>query len=175
MAASGTLSRTLMSVLSPKSLRCTIVPNASVEEAVERMVHNNVGSLVVMDPEQGSKRRNSGSEHSTSVVVGIVTERDYLKKFRPSTSQLVKDIMTADVQCVTGDTTLADCMELMIEGDFRHVPVLLPTAGENHATEFVGVISMRDVIRELVKEKKSTIEHYRDQINKLANAVGGQR
>ena len=139
-----------MSVLSPKSLRCTVAPTASVEEARERMVEFNVGSLVVMGERQ-QQRAAGGPSSAHSAVVGIFTERDYLRKFRPAASQVVADVMTPDVKTVTGETTLADCMELMIEGDFRHVPVLLPAAGEQRGGdgEFIGVISMRDVSREV--------------------------
>ena len=70
----------------------------------------------------------------------------------------------------------------MIQNDFRHLPVVQPnvaasptdtssTSASNNG-EFIGLVSMRDVVRELVQQKKAENAYLQDQIDKLANAVG---
>ena len=74
----------------------------------------------------------------------------------------------------------------MIENDFRHLPVVQPnniatpptetsasTSTASNDGEFIGLVSMRDVVRELVQQKKAENAYLQDQIDKLANAVGG--
>ena len=79
--------------------------------------------------------------------------------------------------------------QIMIENDFRHLPVVQPnivtptvvetscsssfTSTASNNGEFIGVVSMRDVVRELVQQKKAENAYLQDQIDKLANAVGG--
>jgi CBS domain-containing protein len=62
---------------------------------------------------------------------------------RPST---VSDIMTKHVIAVKESETLADVLQLMMEHDFRHVPVV------NEEKTIVGIISERDLLRTCVTE-----------------------
>ena len=101
---------------------------------VDRMCENNVGSLVVVS--DGSERAHSESYRHNNVsstsssmsvnsstggsasignkVVGIVTERDFLKKMsgRCRETTLVQDIMTPSVKTVSADISIQDCMEV---------------------------------------------------------------
>ena len=61
----------------------------------------------------------------------------------------------------------------MIDGDFRHVPVMTPHM--DGGGEFIGVVSMRDVVRALVSEHKHENNYLKSQLDKLANAVGGMQ
>jgi len=186
---SGFLSKQLLSILNHRSLLCTVSPRQSVSEMVDRMCKNNVGSLVVVTSStnehvdstgrEGSTNSASSSGSSSSMneneVLGIVTERDYLKKMkgRCGHTTLVQDIMTSSVKTVSADCSIADCMEIMIDGDFRHVPVMAPRV--DGGGEFIGVVSMRDVVRALVSEHKNENAYLKNQLDKLANAVGGMR
>ena len=91
--------------------------DASVLEAVELMVEENVGSLVVTD---------SGD------VTGIVTERDYLRRValegRTDAETSVREIMSSPLIVVTPETAIAECMALMTNKRIRHLPVV--DAGE---------------------------------------------
>ena len=175
------LATRLRSILYPKSLLYTITKGSSVRTAVNRMVDNNVGSLVVIE--------NDSSSSSTEIC-GIVTERDYLRKMigKCVDRTSVKDIMTSPVSIVPADVSVADCIQIMIDGDFRHLPVVLPDKNNkkssqnqkadlsgNKKEELIGVVSMRDVVRELVNQNKDEQDYLRSQINKLANAVGSTK
>ncbi len=123
----------------------TIAPAATVFEAVKLMAEKNVGALVVV--EDGK-------------VVGVVTERDYARKValraRSSKDTPVRDVMTADVMYVPPGRTSEECMALMTENRFRHLPVL-------EQGRLVGLVSIGDLVKDVISEQKFIIEqleHY---------------
>jgi CBS domain-containing protein len=64
--------------------------------------------------------------------------------------------MTSDVITTTPDSSVAECMTMMTDNDFRHLPVV-----ENEIV--IGMISIGDLVRTVIKEQQVTIEqleHY---------------
>lgn len=123
----------------------TIGPDASVFEALERMAEHNVGALLVMEGER---------------LAGIVSERDYARKVillaRSSRDLPVRAIMSSPVMYVRLDQTNEECMALMTENRLRHLPVV-----ENG--KLVGLISIGDLVKDIISEQKFIIEqleHY---------------
>jgi len=108
----------------------TIDADATVFEAIKRMVDANVGALLVTE---GGR------------VTGIVTERDYLRRVtlegRTEEETLVREIMTSPLVYVTPDTSVEECMAVMTERRIRHVPVF--TEGR----DLVGIVSIGDVVK----------------------------
>jgi len=121
---------TVHDVLSSKgSVRVhTIAPAASVLDAVEKMNHLRIGSLVVMEDDQ---------------VLGIFTERDVLRRvvgeMRKPTTTTVNEVMSRDVVCVEPDADLDEVGALMKNRKIRHVPVCDRDCG------LVGMISIGDL------------------------------
>ena len=124
----------------------SIPPDASVFEAVQLMADKRVGALMVVD-------RNE--------LVGVISERDYAReiilKDRVSRDTLVRTIMTQRVLYVRPQQTLEECMALMTEKHLRHLPVL-------DDGRLVGVVSMRDVVKDLIAEKEFLIEQLENYI-----------
>ena len=87
--------------------------DASVLDAITKMVEANVGSLLVADGEE---------------IVGIVTERDYLRRVtlegRTEKETAVRDIMSSPLVVVTPETLIDECMALMTDRRIRHMPVV---------------------------------------------------
>jgi CBS domain-containing protein len=123
-----------------------IEADASVYEAVKRMVEANVGSLLVTD---GSK------------IVGIVTERDYLRRValegRTDTETAVREIITSPLIVVTPETAVDECMALMTNRRIRHLPVV-------DGGEVVGMISIGDVVKFKSKQQSFEIQYLTDYI-----------
>ncbi|HEU5010645.1 MAG TPA: CBS domain-containing protein [Gaiellaceae bacterium] len=110
---------------------------ASVLEAVQAMVENNVGSLLVKDAGE---------------VVGIVTERDYLRRvtLQGRTEEApVSEIMSSPLVVATRETTIDECMALMTDRRIRHVPVV-------EEGNVVGLVSIGDLVK--FKSKLQTFE-----------------
>jgi CBS domain-containing protein len=108
----------------------TIDAEATVFEAIKRMVDANVGALLVTERER---------------VVGIVTERDYLRRVtlegRTEEETLVREIMTSPLVYVTPETSVEECMAVMTERRIRHLPVF------REGRDLVGVVSIGDVVK----------------------------
>jgi CBS domain-containing protein len=109
----------------------TIPPDSTVQAALEIMAAQRISSLPV----------TRGAE-----LAGILSERDYIRQSVPRRlapwDVFVSDIMTEEVICVTSETTIRECMELMSSHRFRHLPVV-------DGKRLVGMISISDIVRAL--------------------------
>ena len=89
-----------------------------------------------------------------SKIVGIFTERDYLRKVvlkgLSSDTTQVKDLMTKEMYTVNSDTAVDQCTALMMKHNIRHLPIV-------DDNQLVGVLSMRDVIKTTLANRESTI------------------
>ncbi len=123
----------------------SVAPDASVFDVLSAMAQRNVGAMIVA----------SGGK-----VEGIVSERDCVRKVdlegRSAKTTQVNEIMTSKVVYVEANQPLEECMALMIEKNIRHLPVY-------DGKELLGVISVRDVLKEMIDIQKfmiSQLEHY---------------
>lgn len=126
----------------------SVRPDDSVFESLKMMSDKGIGGVVVMDGDE---------------LVGIVTERDYARRLilegRESKSTTVADIMTRKVRWVSEEETVDECMALMIEKKLRHLPVIKDD-------QVIGVVSIRDLVNEVVKEQKVLIDHLQSYITR---------
>ena len=104
-------------------------PDVIVKDAMNLMIEKHIHCLVVYENEK---------------MCGIVSDRDYAHKIvaKGLDPEQVKvgDIMTRSVITINRTASIADCMKIMSEHRFRHLPV---AEGE----DIVGMISMTDVMR----------------------------
>ena len=123
-----------------------ISPEATVRDALTLMATREVGALMVM---------------TAGELKGIVSERDYARKVilmgRTSKDTKVGEIMSTDVTTVRPEQTVTDCMELMTDRRIRHLPVL-------DGNKVVGVISIGDVVKAVISNQASMIEHLEEYI-----------
>jgi CBS domain-containing protein len=124
----------------------TISPEATILDALMQMAKKNVGALVV--EENGE-------------ICGIVSERDFARKTAETRSgnliSPVRDFMTSKVFTVTPEQTLDECMVWMTKEHIRHLPVV-------KEKQLLGIISIGDVVKNLLDEKSSTIDSMEDYI-----------
>jgi len=120
--------------------------DASVFEAVRKMVDANVGSLLVTE----------GGE-----IAGIVTERDYLRRVtlegRTDKEIAVREIMSSPLVVATPETTIDECMAMMTDRRIRHIPVV-------EGGEVVGVVSIGDLVKFKSKQQSFEIQYLTDYI-----------
>lgn len=133
--------KTLKQLLEGKHRTLAVVaPGDTVYHALTVMARHEVGALMVLDGEQ---------------LVGMFSERDYARKIilqgKTSKETLVREIMSDRVAYVTPSATLDECMALMTEKRFRHLPVLDEAGG------VVGLISIGDLVKETIHEQKFLI------------------
>lgn len=136
------LTATVGTVLGQKAQEIwSTTPDASVYEAITMMADKEVGALLVM-------------EHGT--LVGIISERDYARKVilqeRASRETSVREIMSSPVVSVSLRHTVGECMRLVTDHRFRHLPV------EDHG-KVVGMISIGDLVNSVISEQEARIRH----------------
>ena len=139
---------TLLEILDEKGHEVLrIDAGASVLEAVEQMVEANVGSLLVTD---------RGDD------VGIVTERDYLRRValsgRTEEEILVREIISSPLIVATRETTVDECMALMTDRRIRHVPVV-------DGDTVIGIVSIGDLVKFTSKRQSFEIKYLTDYIS----------
>ena len=115
--------------------------DSPVLETIRLMAEQHIGAVLVMDGDE---------------LVGIASERDYARKIilqgRSSSDTPVSLIMSAPVICVTPADSITDCMAIMTERHVRHLPVL-------DGGRLVGVVSIGDLVKELIEEQKQEITY----------------
>jgi CBS domain-containing protein len=123
----------------------SVTADMSVLDALKLMAQHNTGALMVVN---GKK------------IEGILSERDCVRKLelmgKTAKGTTVGEIMTDKVIYVEASQPLEECMALMIDKNIRHLPVF-------DGKELLGLISVRDVLREVVDVQQfliSQLEHY---------------
>ncbi len=124
-----------------------VSPSVSVFEALQLLADYGVGALTVME---------------NGKMVGVMSERDYTRKValqgKNSKETKVADIMTREVITVTPSTEANACMVLMSQKKIRHLPVL-------DGTEVVGLISIRDLMDDIIADQQQTISQLTNYIS----------
>ncbi|NDA35490.1 MAG: CBS domain-containing protein [Betaproteobacteria bacterium] len=112
----------------------------TVFEALEFMADKNIGAVLVIDD---------------GVLAGIFSERDYARKVvlegRSSQKTLVRDVMVSKLITIEAQEPLDRCMQLMTDHRIRHLPVL-------EKGQLIGVISIGDVVRQMIIEQRQLID-----------------
>ncbi len=123
----------------------SVTPDAMVLQALQLMADENIGAVLVMSGER---------------VDGILSERDCVRKLdlsgKHAASTRVAEIMTSNVLYVEAGQSIDECMAIMIDKNIRHLPMY-----ENG--KLIGVISVRDVLKEVVDYQQfmiTQLEHY---------------
>lgn len=112
----------------------TVQPSTMTIEAVAAMSKAGVGSVLVVEDD---------------ALLGIFTERDVLRAFDrmhadPARVSPISKGMTSDPQTIAPDATVGEAMDRMLDGGFRHLPVI-------DGDTLVGIVSMRDLARSISK------------------------
>ncbi len=100
----------------------------TVLEAARFMMEHNIGALPVL--------RNGE-------LTGILSERDIMNRVvavgRTPGTTAVSEVMTTNPRAVPADETIEECLFIMREFGFRHLPIV-------DGKDLKGLVSLRDVL-----------------------------
>ena len=138
---------TVRSILNTKGHQImSVEPDAKLAAAVKLLGEKKIGAVLVMNQ---------------SRLEGILSERDIVRVLGERGADVldepVSEVMTRKVVTCKETDTVAELMEMMTKGKFRHLPVL-----ENN--KVVGLISIGDIVKRRVQEYESEQEALRDYI-----------
>lgn len=127
------------------------LPTITVRDVAVKMAAAQVGAVLVVEEER---------------LVGIFTERDALNKVlavgRDPASTLVGEVMAHQPQTILPEKPLAYALHMMVEGGFRHVPVV--DAGGS----LRGMVSARDALGQDILDLERDLR----RLSELENSIG---
>jgi CBS domain-containing protein len=123
---------------------------AIVSDALNILNEKNIGALMVLD--------------SAGNIQGIVTERDIMRRCYHSQTNVkglaIEDVMTRREKLIVAkvDDDVNDLMGAMTQNRVRHIPVV------DEQDKVIGMVSIGDIIKALLKDKDYQIRHLKDYI-----------
>jgi CBS domain-containing protein len=133
---------TVAAILKHKGYDITAVdPNARVSEIAQVLSERRIGAVLVID--------------DAEQMLGIVSERDIVRSLAANAARTLEmtagQLMTRAVQVAHLDTTVAEAMQIMTTGRFRHLPVIDHDA-------LIGLISIGDVVKARIMYQDTVVE-----------------
>jgi CBS domain-containing protein len=124
----------------------SVSPDDTIRHALEVMALHNIGALLVLTEQK---------------LVGIFSERDYARKVvlkgKSSNDAKVSEVMTSKLITIDTKHSIDQCMQIMTDNHIRHLPIV-------NDTQVMGLISIGDVVREMIAYQKSMIEQLQSYI-----------
>ena len=138
--------KTIKQVINSKgSVVKSVSPDTETTNAVKLMATSGISSLLVIDDGK---------------VIGIFSDKDFSCKVvaenRLTEIIPISEVMTTPVCAIRPDQSIDDAMSVMTEKRIRHLPVM-------DGDELIGLVSIGDLVKAIIKEQKDTIEqleHY---------------
>ena len=124
----------------------TIKPNESVATVIQKLVEHDRGALPVC---------NDAGE-----LVGIITERDIVRKCNLKDSKKIKvqDVMSKKVVIGKPEDELDYAIAAMKQARIRHLPIV-------DGKKVAGMISMRDLLGIKLEESRTEVRYLSDYIS----------
>ncbi len=120
--------------------------DATVFDAVQRMVEESIGSLLVTE----------GGE-----ITGIFTERDFLRRVAvrelDARETRVREVMSSPLVVVTPETPIDECMAVMTDRRIRPLPVV-------NDGDVIGLVSIGDLVKFRSQQQSFEIQYLTNYI-----------
>ena len=128
--------KTVSSLVKSRGVVWTVTPETTVLEALKVLAERNIGVVPVVSDDK---------------LVGIFSERDYARRVilqgRKSEDTKIEEVMTQDVQTVGPDDKIEECMKIVVNKGFRHLPIV-------EDGELIGVVSANDLLAEVIRSQE---------------------
>ncbi len=133
---------TVAAILKHKGYQVSTVPPTQViADVVQVLADRRIGAVLVMDLDEQ--------------LLGIVSERDIVRSLAANGARTLEmtagQLMTRAVQVAHPDTTVAEAMQIMTSGRFRHLPVV-------ERNTLIGLVSIGDVVKARIMAQDTVVE-----------------
>ena len=127
----------------------TVEPDDTISKAIDKLAEYDRGSLPVC---------NSKGE-----LLGIITERDIVRKYHASKEPIpkkikIKEVMSSQIIVGTPDDDVSYAINVMKEQRIRHLPIV-----DNG--KVIGMLSMRDLLGVQLEECDQQIRFLNDYVS----------
>jgi CBS domain-containing protein len=125
----------------------SVPPDMRISAVIGVLSEKRIGAVLVVKPQ--------------NELVGILSERDVVRSLAANATATLDmtaaQLMTAHPITATPDTTVAEAMETMTNGHFRHLPIM-----ENQ--QLLGVVSIGDVVKARIDLSEHEVESLRTYV-----------
>ena len=129
----------------------SISPTATIAELADMLAAKRIGAVVVQD--------------AAGQLLGIISERDIVAALAAHRGRVLDmtagQLMTRSLKTATPQTTVAECMNLMTAGRFRHLPVL-------DRGKLVGIVSIGDVVKARIMQQDHEVDSLKAYVSGAA-------
>ncbi len=125
----------------------TVKANQSVRDALQILVNQKIGALLVLDDKGG--------------IIGIISERDIVRGCFQNSKDLdgvpVNKLMTKEVIIGSPEDETSYIMGVMTQKRVRHIPVV---AGG----KLQGLVSIGDIVKSVIEDSQYEIHYLKEYI-----------
>jgi CBS domain-containing protein len=126
----------------------SVRPATRIAEVIKLLAEKRIGAVLVTDAD--------------GKLEGILSERDIVRtlaeKAGATFEMTAEEMMTRSPKVTTPDATVAEAMELMTDGRFRHLPVM-------EAGKLVGLVSIGDVVKARISQQEMEVDSLRTYVS----------
>ena len=119
----------------------SVTPATRISDVIKVLAEKRIGAVLVCDEANG--------------LEGILSERDIVRTLADHAGatfdMMAEQLMTRSLKVASPETTVAEAMEMMTDGRFRHLPVL---AGG----KLVGLVSIGDVVKARLSQQEHEVD-----------------
>ncbi len=132
----------LAAVLKSKGgLILSVTPGTRISDVIKMLAEKRIGAVLVCDADQR--------------LAGILSERDIVRTLAEHAGatfeMTAEQLMTRSLKVTAPETTVAQAMEMMTDGRFRHLPVI-------EAGKLVGLVSIGDVVKARLSQQEHEVD-----------------
>ncbi len=125
----------------------SVTPATRIADVIKLLAEKRIGAVLVCDAGQ---------------LEGILSERDIVRTLAThagATFEMTADkLMTRSPQVTSPGTTVAEAMEMMTDGRFRHLPVM-------EGGKLVGLVSIGDVVKARLSQQELEVDSLRAYVS----------
>jgi CBS domain-containing protein len=121
----------------------SVTPATTISDVVHVLAEKRIGAVLVLEGD---------------ALVGILSERDVVRSLAKQAGATLNltagDLMTHSPTTTSPDASVAEAMEIMSDGRFRHLPVM-----ENG--KLIGLVSIGDVVKARIDQQEHEVDSLR--------------